>query len=224
MRALQPYKKIDTNTAILEIGTGTGWFPLLCKQKNLKCKGLEISPQLVQYARDLGKQYGIEPDIELGNLEETDIGRERYDVIIASSVFEHVQCWRTGLAKIYAALKPDGAMFWESTNKFSFTSGEHWFPLYGWLPNQARYALRKRLQGEDIMRLGIDFHQFRYPLLRREFNRLGFRHIHDRVDMADPDHVSAGWKVWVVNGAKRNRAVRALALTFADVTRFICIK
>ena len=210
---------------MLEIGTGTGWFPLLCKQKGLNCKGLEISYQLIDYARDLGARYGIEPDIELGNIEDTDLGRETYDVIIASNVFEHVEHWQPGIRKIYAALRPGGAMFFESTNKFSLTSGEYTgVPLYGWLPNGARYALRKKVHGPDIMKLGIDFHQFRYGLLRREFRDIGFSRIYDRVDMADPAHVSAPWKAWVVNFGKSNRIFRTLSLTFSDVTRFVCIK
>ena len=134
-----------------EIGTGTGWFPLLCKKNGLNCKGLEISPQLIEYAREVGRTYGIEPDIELGNLENTDLGRSTYDVIIASSVFEHVEYWQQGLKKIYDALTLGGVLFFESTNKFSFTSGEYTaVPLYGWLPNAARYKLRKMVHGEDI--------------------------------------------------------------------------
>jgi 2-polyprenyl-3-methyl-5-hydroxy-6-metoxy-1,4-benzoquinol methylase len=225
IRAVTRYKNIDSSTKLLEIGTGTGWFPLICKKRGLNCKGLEISPQLIQYARQLGAEYGVEPDIVLGNIEETDIGRETYDVIIASNVFEHVEHWRPGIRKIYEALRPGGAMFFESTNKFSLTSGEYsGVPLYGWLPNATRYALRKKVHGEDIMKLGIDFHQFRYPLLRREFRRVGFSHIYDRVDMANPNYVSARWKIWIVNIAKRNPIARGLSLTFADVTRFLCIK
>ena len=35
-------RKIDASMRILEVGTGTGWFPLLCKANGLRCKGLEI--------------------------------------------------------------------------------------------------------------------------------------------------------------------------------------
>jgi len=224
LRAVQPYKRIDAATRFLEIGTGIGWFPLLCRQKGLACKGLEISPHLVEFARELGRRYGLEPDIEVGNIEEADIGRQQYDVIIASSVFEHVEHWRAALQKVYDALRPGGVLFFESTNKLSLTSGEFWLPLYGWCPNRLRYWLRRRLQGQDIMQLGIDFHQFTYPRLRHEFQRLGFARIYDRVEMADPAAVSAAWKRWVVRAAKRSRLAKAVALTFADVTRFLCLK
>jgi 2-polyprenyl-3-methyl-5-hydroxy-6-metoxy-1,4-benzoquinol methylase len=225
LRVLEPHIDIHPGTKILEIGTGTGWFPLLCRKNGLDCRGLEISPQLIEYANEAGKAYGIDPHIELGNLEDTDIGRSEYDVIIVSSVFEHVEYWQRGLKKVYDALRPGGVMFFESSNKFSFTSGEYTgVPLYGWLPDAARYKLRKMVHGEDIMKLGIDFHQFRYSLLRREFKKLGFSKIHDRVDMASPDHVSAEWKKWIVRASKKNELAKWLSLTFADTTRFVCVK
>jgi len=224
LRALESYKRIDAGTRILEVGTGIGWFPLLCQRHGLTCKGLEISPRLVEYARQWGRQYGLEPDIELGNIEESDIGSGLYDVIIASSVFEHIEHWRPALQRIHRALRPGGALFFESSNKFSLTSGEFHLPLYGWLPDRVRYWLRRRLQGGDIMKLGIDFHQFTYPQLRRAFRQAGFTEIYDRVDMATLEYVSRAWKKRLVRAAKRSRAVKALALTFADVTRFVCVK
>ena len=36
------------------------------------------------------------------------------------------------------------------------------------------------------MKLGIDFTQFTYPLLRRTFKEIGFRRVLDVVDLVDP--------------------------------------
>jgi 2-polyprenyl-3-methyl-5-hydroxy-6-metoxy-1,4-benzoquinol methylase len=219
-------RKVDSSMQILEVGTGTGWFPLLCKANGLQCKGLEISPQLVDCAMQVGKRNGIVPDIELGNVEDNDIGVEQYDVIIASNVFEHVEHWRSGLAKLYQALKPGGAMFFESTNKFSFAkSGEFpQFPLYGWLPNWARYRLRMVTHGKDVMKLGIDFNQFRHGLLRREFKKLGFRKVLDVVDLVDADRL-APLKRRVTLASRTLPPVRSLLLTFVmPATTFVCQK
>lgn len=216
--------RVDPGTRILEIGIGTGWFPILCKARGLFCKGLDISPQLVEYARELGRKNGIEPDIEVANIETYPLGREQYDLIIASSVFEHVENWREAMKKVYEALKPSGVLFFESTNKFSLTSGEFHFPLYGWLPDQWRYRLRITRQGPDIMKLGIDFNQFTYPLLRRTFRKLGFKEIHDRVALANPDTISAWWKRSAVLLGKRSQLLRELVLSFADATTFVCVK
>jgi SAM-dependent methyltransferase len=224
LRRVSRFRSIDSNGEILEIGIGTGWFPILCRAKGLSCKGLDISSQLVDFARTFGRKYGIEPDVEVANIETYDAGRERYDVIIAASVFEHVQNWTDSLKKVYDALKPGGVLFFESTNKFSFTSGEFAFPLYGWLPDQWRYRLRIRRQGPEIMNLGIDFHQFTYPLLRRTFRRLGFKQIVDRILLADVNIISSPWRRFLVRVAKRFRLVREIVLLFAGTTTFVCVK
>lgn len=224
LRYIRKFHPVDGSTRMLEIGIGTGWFPLLCKARQLSCKGLEISAQLIEHARELGRKYGIEPDLELGNIEDAVLGREVYDVIIAYSVFEHVEHWRAALRRIYDALKPGGLLLFESTNKFSFTSGEFSFPLYGWLPNAWRYRLRMAAQGPDIMKLGIDFHQFTYPGLRRAFREVGFRCIADRVDLVDTDRIGNAWKRRGARICKRSRPLANIALTFMPTTNFVCTK
>ena len=224
LRYVRSRREIGPRTRILEIGTGTGWFPCLCKQNGLNCKGLEISTALIEHARQMGARYGIEPDIELGNLEDDRLGEESYDVIIASSVFEHVEFWRKGLECAYRALTPGGALFFESTNKFSVTSGE-WpaFPLYGWLPDRARYQLRQWVHGKDIMQHGIDFQQFRHAVLRRVFREVGFREIHDRIDLVDPSE-KRGWKRSMFAASKQVAPLKHVMLCFSPTTTFVCVK
>ena len=228
MRSVRRFKQVDANSKMIEIGTGTGWFIILSLLEGLNCRGMEISPHLIQRAKEIGAKYKLTPDIMLGNLEEADLGHEQYDVAICSNVFEHVERWREGVRKVADSLKPGGLMFFESTNKFGVYSGEYSeFPLYGfygWLPNQMRYRLRMAVHGDDIMKLGIDFHQFRYPMLRKEFERCGFKTILDRVQMADEAVVSSRFRKNLVRLSRRIPAVKAASLTFSDATRFICIK
>lgn len=224
---VEKLKKIKPGMKVLEIGTGMGWFPIMAKMNGIDCKGLEISPQLIAAGMEIGERNGVVPDIELGNIEDTDIGRETYDVIIASSVFEHVEHWRSGLRKVYDALRPGGVLFFESTNKFMLRerSGEYGaVPLYGWLPDAARYRLRRAVHGEDVMKLGIDFNQFRYSLLRRTFRELGFRQIFDMVDLVDldrlPKHKRTATRICRAFGP-----AKWLALTFwLPATTFVCGK
>jgi SAM-dependent methyltransferase len=221
---IRRFHTLDNSTRILEIGIGTGWFPVLCKINGLSCKGLEISPQLIEYAREFGRANGVEIDVDLGNAEENDLGSEQYDVILAQSVFEHIEHWELAAERIYRALRPGGLFCFSSTNKFSFTSGEYDFPLYGWLPDQWRYRLRMWRQGDDIMKLGIDFNQFRYPLLRRTFERIGYKKILDRVEMSRPELASTPFRRSVSRLAKTSPVMKKLVLTFADATVFCCVK
>jgi len=220
------FKPIDADTKIFEVGTGTGWMQTLCKLKGLSCEGIEISPQLIDFARELGQKYGVEPDIRLGNIEDTDIGTEKYDVIIANCVLEHIEQWEEALNRIYRALKPDGLFYVTSTNKFSLVSGEYDFPLYGLLPDRWRYRLRVARQGEDIMKCGIDYNQFSFFQLRRFLKKLGYSTVLDRIDMRDPNNLvnPKPWKKPVLMILQRVKPLKHVALFFAKITLFICIK
>ena len=228
LNAVKRFKTVDASTKMIEVGTGTGWFPLLCQLNGIPCQGLEISPQLVKCAHEMGARYNVKPDIVLGNLEEADLGRDHYDIVIASNVFEHVEHWQIGIQRVYEILKPGGLMFFESTNKWSFTSGEYTgFPTpycYGWLPDSWRYSLRKTVQGDDIMKLGIDFHQFTHGRLRREFRKVGFSKIYDRVEMANEETITTGFRRAAVRWSRKNPLAKGLALTFCEATRFMCVK
>jgi SAM-dependent methyltransferase len=210
----------------LEIGTGIGWFPILCKKNGIFCDGLEICPQLVEYGKSFGKKYGIEPNIEVGNIEEADIGTSKYDIAIALSTFEHVEHWQIGIRKILNALKPEGLFYFYSTNRFSLFSGEFNFPFYGWLPNKWRYRIRTSRNGEDIMKMGIDFNQFNYFQLKRFFLEVGFSKILDQFEIIESDNLikPTPWKKTVLKMTKSFKSIRVIGLTFSSGTLFICIK
>jgi len=44
------FKILSGATRVLEVGPGTGWFPILCEKNGIPCRGLEISLQLVEYS------------------------------------------------------------------------------------------------------------------------------------------------------------------------------
>jgi SAM-dependent methyltransferase len=225
LRYFKMLRPIDSQLKMLEVGTGIGWVPIIAKKRGLNLRGLEISPMLVEAGKEYGREYGVEPDIVLGNIEDYDIGTNTYDVIIANSVFEHVEFWRPGLERIYKALKPGGLLFFESTNKFSLKSGEYPpLPVYGWMPNWIRYKFRQVVHGDDIMKNGIDFHQFTYWGLRRAFRQVGFKKWYDRADLIYPEDVQNPTKRAILSACKNNSVLKHLVLTFFETTTFICVK
>jgi SAM-dependent methyltransferase len=225
LRYTGKYHTITPLTRMLEIGTGVGAVPILAKLNGLNMKGLEISQQLIDHAKVLGRSVGVEPDIELENIETAELGEGCYDVIICSNVFEHVEYWYEGVAKVYRALKPGGAMFFESTNKWTIKSGE--YPpmrFYGYLPNWARYRFRKWIHGPDIMKLGIDFHQFRDSGLRKAFRKIGFTQIHDILDIVDAKWYPGSLKRKIIRLSQRIWLFRKLFLFFFPSTTFVVVK
>ena len=225
MKYIKNFKPINSDTKLLEIGTGLGWFFLYCNLQGIYCEGLEISPQLINYAKKKARLYNIEINVLLGNIEDYDIGIEKYDIIIANSVFEHVKLWEEGILKVYNALKINGLFYFVSTNKFNYKSGEFNFPFYGWLPNKIRYKLRKWFQGDDIMKLGIDYNQFTYLKLKCYFKKVGFSKVMNIWEFIKlNDFMNSGiFKKAVIRTAKKSILVRLL-FQFLIRTFFICIK
>jgi len=139
LRLASRFRPLEAGTRLLEVGIGTGWFLMLSARRGLECVGLDISPQVIAFVRTRAEQNGVSLDLRLGNIEETVLEREAFDVVMAESVFEHVEDWRRGLANVAACLRPGGVLILTSTNRFSPRSGEYPLPFYGWLPNRLRF-------------------------------------------------------------------------------------
>src|SRR3989442_1180224 len=198
-------RPLEAGTRLLEVGIGTGWFLMLSARRGLECVGLDISPQVIAFVRTRAEQNGVSLDLRLGNIEETVLEREAFDVVMAESVFEPVEDWRRGLANVAGCLRPGGVLILTSTNRFSPRSGEYPLPFYGWLPNRLRYWLRRTLEGPDIMELGIDFHQFTYPGLSDGLKEAGFSRVYDIAHLLDPERLNhpTWWNIALLRARPR---------------------
>lgn len=227
LRQAEPFHSVTAKTRVLEVGIGTGGFLVVCAKHGLDCVGLEISPQLIEFAHERAARHGVSLDLRLGNIEDGVPAPGLFDIVIADAVFEHVEDWRGGLANVAAALRPGGLLIFSSTNRFAPWSGEFpRLPLYGWLPDRIRYWFRQVVEGPDVMRLGIDFHQFTYGTVRRALRETGFSRVYDIADLLDPERLNhpTRWKVALTRGMRRSRAVRHVMLTFWPATELVAVK
>jgi SAM-dependent methyltransferase len=227
MRQVERFRPLTAESRILEVGIGTGGFLVSCAKYGLHSVGLEISPQLIEFARERAARHGVSLDLRLGNIEDGVPGPGGFDVVIADAVFEHVENWRKGLANVAAALRPGGVLIFSSTNRFALWSGEFpRLPFYGWLPDRVRYKLRQVVEGPDVMRLGIDFHQFTYGSVRRALRETGFSRVYDIADLLDPERLNhpTPWKVALTRGMRRSPTVRRIVLTFWPATELVAVK
>jgi hypothetical protein len=92
------------------------------------------------------------------------------------------------------------------------------------MPNWMRYRFRIWKQGPDIMKLGIDFHQFTYVGLRRAFRRTGFSKIYDIVDLADPRPSHGALKRRILEWSRQSRVFRELFLLVFEGTTLVAVK
>lgn len=228
LRLIGKFHPITPRSRILEIGAGTGWFEVLCAQRGLQCEGIELSPLNVDAARALAERHGVEVDIRVADVESADLGRAAYDVVFATSVFEHVEHYGRAFAKVYEALRPGGVLYLYAPSKFAIRSGEFpGIPLYSWLPYRLRRRIRIARQGPGIVTsAGMDFNEFTYWHLRRHLASLGFARVVDRIDFLDRDDLasSAPGKGLALGLVKAVAPLRAAARLFAGGHTLICVK
>src|SRR2546429_63502 len=78
-----------------------------------------------------------------------------------------------------------------ATNRFSVWSGEcPRLPVCGWVAKRVRDWLRRTLEGPDVMRLGIDFHQFTSGTVRQALQETGFARVYDMAVLLDPERLN----------------------------------
>lgn len=227
LRRIRRFHPVPVGARLLEVGVGTGWFLVYAAKQGLRCDGVEVNPVNARHADLLLAEHRVNASVQVGSIEDAALPSESYDVVVAMSVFEHVRRHRDGLSNVYSALRPGGVLYFYSTNKFSPKSGEYPMPLYGWLPNHARYRIRVWRQGPSIISSsGVDFHQFTYRGLRRTFREVGFSRVVDQYEMLDPADLGrpTQWKRALVAAADRFPPFVGALRTFAPGTCFICVK
>jgi len=96
---------------LLEVGCSKGYF-LRMALKHFDAEGIDISQHVVDTLRPtLGYK------VRALNIESASLPPDRYDVIAAFNVFEHLQNPRPVVEKTYASLKKDGILIGSVPNK-----------------------------------------------------------------------------------------------------------
>ena len=87
-----------------EIGCGIGLFVKACSFFNVEACGFEINPHAMRYARDV---IGVRCEDQLFTREH----KQKYDLIAAIGVFEHLERPRDLFATMVEKLNPDGWIY-----------------------------------------------------------------------------------------------------------------
>lgn len=102
---------------VLDVGCGGGNYvvKLLEHSPALDVTLLDLSGPMLERAHERVQQAGA-GTIRLmqGDIRDTDIGQEQYDVIVASAVLHHLRKdteWEAVFARLYQALRPGGSLW-----------------------------------------------------------------------------------------------------------------
>jgi 2-polyprenyl-3-methyl-5-hydroxy-6-metoxy-1,4-benzoquinol methylase len=98
-------KKYKSDTILLDIGCGEGFFLFNASKAGYTTKGIEISQDVAKYAR---REFGL--DIEARSFEELRFPGNHFDVVTLWQVLEHVPYPLMVLKEVYRILKPGGLL------------------------------------------------------------------------------------------------------------------
>jgi ubiquinone/menaquinone biosynthesis C-methylase UbiE len=98
---------VNPNASLLDLGTGTGTLARGFAVRGCSVIGMDISTQLLEQAKDLSRQQGLDVEFRLGKAEETGLPDESFDVVSAG------QCWHwfdrpRAAQEVMRLLKPGG--------------------------------------------------------------------------------------------------------------------
>jgi ubiquinone/menaquinone biosynthesis C-methylase UbiE len=112
VRTLLEEAQLNPGEAVLEVGCGTGVLARWLARRTTKAHritGVDINPYLLQEARALARQDGLEGEIEFreGNAESLPFSDNGFDVTMSVTVIEEVDANRM-LAEMVRVTKPGG--------------------------------------------------------------------------------------------------------------------
>lgn len=130
-KAFEQYERLSSVPAfsrragkLLEIGCGQGRLLKILQESGWSCKGLDVSGQAVEQARIF---LGL--DVVCGTVEELADGAERFAIIVACDVVEHVKNPRSFFKACATLLEPGGVLFIETPNAgslYRLIGGDQW--------------------------------------------------------------------------------------------------
>ena len=108
---------------VLDLGCGSGEEIVPLRQRGAKVIGIDISPDLIDVARQRLQKYDIDAELQVRSAYETQLPDKSVDVVFCMSILHHLQLDRVK-SEIRRVLKPDGKFIFKEPVRFSRTMSE----------------------------------------------------------------------------------------------------
>jgi 2-polyprenyl-3-methyl-5-hydroxy-6-metoxy-1,4-benzoquinol methylase len=106
---------LHAGTKLCELGCGPGWMARLAARQGVEVVGYDISPEMVEIAREQARLEGVEASFGVGDMEQLDLGR-RFDACLLYDALHHSGSPELVLRSAHRALRPGGRVLLAEPN------------------------------------------------------------------------------------------------------------
>jgi 2-polyprenyl-3-methyl-5-hydroxy-6-metoxy-1,4-benzoquinol methylase len=132
--------------SLCELGCGSGWMTRFAARHGVHSEGYDISPEMIEIARGLAAEEGLDVQFEPADMEELDLGR-RFDTCLLYDALHHSPRADLVFGTAHRALKPGGKLLlaepnWKHRFQGRRAAGEYGVTELGYSPRQLKRLLR----------------------------------------------------------------------------------
>ena len=137
---------LQPGSAMVELGCGSGWMTRFAARHGVRAEGYDISPEMIEIARELAQEEGLDVHFEVGDMEQLDLGR-RFNTCLIYQALHHTPRADLVLQAAHRALVPGGRLLLSEPNwKHRFegrgAASEYGVTDLGYTPHRLKRLLR----------------------------------------------------------------------------------
>ena len=132
--------ELQPGMTFCELGCGPGWMTRLAARHGVHAVGYDLSPGMIDIARELGAEEGSSASFEVGDMEALDLGR-RFDTCLIYDALHHTPNAELVARSAYLGLRPGGRLLIAEPNwKHRFQGRD---AVHEWGTTELGYTPRK---------------------------------------------------------------------------------
>lgn len=137
---------LRSGMSLCELGCGPGWMSRFAARHGVHAEGFDISPEMIEIARELAEQEGLGAAFEVADMEQLDLGR-RFDTCLLYDALHHSPRPDLVFATAHRALRPGGRLLlaepnWKQRFQGREASSEYGTTELGYTPRRLKRLLR----------------------------------------------------------------------------------
>jgi len=140
--------ELQPGMSLCELGCGPGWISRLAARQGVRPEGYDISPHMIEIAREVAATEGLEIPYEVADMEQLDLGG-RFDTCLLYDALHHSPRPDLVLATARKALKTGGRLLLAEPNWMHRYGGREATDSYGvtemgYTPHRLKRLLREQ--------------------------------------------------------------------------------